>query len=272
MGVKNLNKLIQQYAPRAHHPFRMSLLHGAIVGIDAFCWLYELKFRIKNNNKSFEINFYEKLYSITSQKPEGIYFVFDGKAPPEKNETLQKRREEKNKLTPDQRIRLTKEDMIQYRTVIRQTPHAAIVNGLDEAEATLAKLEKEKKIDYIFSSDTDILPLGASYIFRNKNNVWIRADVAVLRKALGVTQSQLVDICVMLGNDFNHGLKKVGPTMALELIRKYGSMESILKDDLKYKDLSTSSEERMMRTRVLFTDVLGEYKNYSSLRPNKEQN
>lgn len=260
MGVKNLNKLIQQHAPETHRPFRMHLLHNKRIGIDAFCWLYELKFRIRNNKKSFETNFIEKLFSILSQKPALVYFVFDGRPPEEKRETLLRRKDEKKKLSPDQKIKLTAEDMDVYKKSIRKTRNNAILNSHDEAEATLARLEQEGHIDFIFSSDTDILPLGSSYIFRNKNNLWIYADVVLLKKKLGITQCQLVDLCVILGNDFNASLRRVGPTTAIELIQKHKSLENILQNVAKYKDIAGTTAKRMLRTKELFRNVLGDYK------------
>ena len=155
-----------------------------------------------------------------------------------------------------------------FRNIIKKTQNAAIINGCDEAEASLAKLEQQNYIDYIFSSDTDILPFGSSYVFK-KNNVWFFADVVLLKKTLGIDQSQLIDLCVILGNDFNYSLKRVGPATALNIIRKYECLENILENE-KYKEqLSLFNEQRMKRTKELFTYVLGEYKLFTSFKPNK---
>ena len=43
----------------------------------------------------------------------------------------------------------------------------------------------------------------------------------------GITREQLVDIGILVGTDFNPGVKGIGPVKALELVRKYGRIEDI---------------------------------------------
>jgi flap endonuclease-1 len=42
-----------------------------------------------------------------------------------------------------------------------------------------------------------------------------------------ITREQLVDLAILVGTDFNEGLKGVGPKTALRLIREYGSLENL---------------------------------------------
>ena len=48
-------------------------------------------------------------------------------------------------------------------------------------------------------------------------------------KKLGITREQLVDIAVLIGTDFNEGIKGVGPKTALRYVKTYGSLEKALK-------------------------------------------
>ncbi|MEM0128485.1 MAG: flap structure-specific endonuclease, partial [Thermoplasmatales archaeon] len=48
----------------------------------------------------------------------------------------------------------------------------------------------------------------------------------VLRK-LGITREQLIDIGILVGTDFNDGIKGIGPKKAYQLVKKYGSIEKI---------------------------------------------
>ena len=50
----------------------------------------------------------------------------------------------------------------------------------------------------------------------------------------GITQAQLVDLAILIGTDFNKGVKGIGPKTALKLIKRYESLEA-LPDDLKDK-------------------------------------
>jgi flap endonuclease-1 len=286
MGVRNLNKIIQSHAPSAHSPFKLANIQKKNIGIDAFLWLYELKFRMKNNRKPFRANFTEKIFPLVCQNPANIFFVFDGKPPPEKRETLDKRKEEKNRqlrrieqqknaasflLNPV--IQLTKNDISQYKQTIRSMKNMSIIFGKDEAEATLARLEQNNEIQYIFSNDTDILPLGSSYVFK-KNNSWMLANVETLKRKLNMDQSQLIDLCIILGNDFNPGLRRVGPVTAIQLIREYHHLENIIsgiKTNDAIKNYFPSNEaalenqiNRMKRTKQLFSHVLGDFFKFST--------
>jgi flap endonuclease-1 len=44
---------------------------------------------------------------------------------------------------------------------------------------------------------------------------------------LGITRGQLVDIAILVGTDFNEGVKGIGPKKALQLIKKYERIENI---------------------------------------------
>ena len=287
MGVRNINKIIQIHAPNAHAPFKLANIQKKNIGIDAFLWLYELKFRMKNNRKTFRVNFNEKIFPLVCQNPNNIFFVFDGKPPPEKRETLDKRREEKKRqlkrieeknasflLNPV--IQLTKNDILLYKQTIRSTNNMSIIFGKDEAEATLARLEQSHEIQYIFSNDTDILPLGSSYIFK-KNNIWMIANVEILKNKLEINQTQLIDLCIILGNDFNNGLRRVGPVTAIQLIRDYRHLENII-SAIKTSEViknhfplnATLLEKqisRMLRTKELFSFDLGDYYKFSTFVP-----
>ena len=50
----------------------------------------------------------------------------------------------------------------------------------------------------------------------------------------GITREHLVDLAILIGTDFNQGVKGIGPKTALKLIKRYGSLEA-LPDDLKEK-------------------------------------
>ena len=43
--------------------------------------------------------------------------------------------------------------------------------------------------------------------------------------ALGITRGQLVDLAILVGTDFNPGIKGIGPKKALALVRRHGAIE-----------------------------------------------
>jgi flap endonuclease-1 len=57
----------------------------------------------------------------------------------------------------------------------------------------------------------------------------------------GITREQLVDLAILIGTDFNEGVKGIGPKTALKLIKRHGSLED-LPDEVRAKlpsDLET---------------------------------
>ena len=42
-----------------------------------------------------------------------------------------------------------------------------------------------------------------------------------------ITQKQLIDMCILIGNDYFSGVKGIGDKTALRMIKKYGNIEKI---------------------------------------------
>jgi len=272
MGIRNLNKLIEQFAPQCHQHFDLQNIKQKDIGIDALLWLYELKYRhFKTKTADFETSFHEKLKPIVDCEPSNIFFIFDGKPPIEKHETLKRRREDRRRMSlkkiPNLYIpQVTSADLQKYKDIIKKTSNMCIIQGKDEGEATLARLQQNNVIQFIFSNDTDILPFGSSYIFK-KYNQWIKADVNILKNKLDLSQEQLVELCVLLGNDFNPGVRRIGPVNALRIIQGHKCIDDFfngtgemyrLKGNYTKFDFSFI-HARMQRSKALFTNVLGDY-------------
>jgi flap endonuclease-1 len=51
---------------------------------------------------------------------------------------------------------------------------------------------------------------------------------------LGITREQLVDLAILVGTDFNQGVKGIGPKKALKLVHDYGSIEQ-MPDEIRSK-------------------------------------
>jgi flap endonuclease-1 len=52
-------------------------------------------------------------------------------------------------------------------------------------------------------------------------------ETARMLESLGITRSQLVDVAILIGTDFNKGVRGVGPKTALKLIHQYGILENL---------------------------------------------
>lgn len=65
----------------------------------------------------------------------------------------------------------------------------------------------------------------------------LKPQLVVLREFLekhGMTREQLVDLAMLVGTDFNQGVKGMGPKKALKLIRVHGRLENV-PDEVKIR-------------------------------------
>jgi flap endonuclease-1 len=47
-------------------------------------------------------------------------------------------------------------------------------------------------------------------------------------KSLGMLQKQLIDVAILIGTDFNEGIRGYGPKKSLDIIKKTGNVENAL--------------------------------------------
>lgn len=55
-------------------------------------------------------------------------------------------------------------------------------------------------------------------------------DLARMLESLGITREQLIDLAILVGTDFNEGVKGIGPKKALALVRKHVAIEHMPSD------------------------------------------
>jgi flap endonuclease-1 len=73
-------------------------------------------------------------------------------------------------------------------------------------------------------------------------------DLQQLLASLRITRNQLIDLAILVGTDFNEGIKGVGPKTALKLIREHGDLFKL--PDRYVKQLPDNVED----VRLLFTN------------------
>jgi len=201
------------------------------------------------------------LYRTANLVEKGIkpIYVFDGKPHPLKMETLHGRKEVKDRAREDWERAKERGDMEEARKKAQQTsvlskemveeakklleglgiPH---VQAPGEGEAQASFMCMKGDADAVSSQDFDCLLFGASVLVRNvaitgkrkmpgrQKWVDVSPERIVLQDVLsehGITREQLVDIAILVGTDFNRGIKGIGPKTALKLVKKYGSIEEV---------------------------------------------
>lgn len=259
MGIKNLMKIINKYAPETVTYNKIDNYKNSIVAIDGNLLLYKVIYAIRKNGydlKNEEIiithlfGFIQKIkgfiyYNITP------IFVFDGIAPEIKQNTLKQRLDFHNHMkqkyykaiTQDEKKKyyymksdITFNEIMEVMELIKLF-NFTVIEAPEEADSQLAELSNNnnKKIDYIITDDLDILIFGGSKILKNftvsDTKKIQQLDLTILKKQTGLNQKQLIDLAILLGCDYCPSIKGIGAIGAYKLIKKYDNIENIMKNE-----------------------------------------
>ena len=186
-------------------------------------------------------------------------FVFDGKPNPLKRRTLEIRREVRKKAEVEYVEAVSKKDYAKAwskavmtgrvtGSVLDDTKRLLTLMGipwleaLEDAEAQASFMAARGDVWAVGSKDYDCLLYGAPILARYltlTGREWLPAQrrsrpliPELIRLSenlalLGITREQLVDLAILVGTDFNQGVKGIGPKKALKIVRDYGSIEKM---------------------------------------------
>jgi flap endonuclease-1 len=140
-----------------------------------------------------------------------------------------------------------------------------VIMAPSEAEAQCVSLQKEGLVDYVVSNDFDVMMYGSPKIirkitFQSRKKVkgkWIsyKPNIEVIKTfenldRLGISLNQLIDLSILVGNDYYPGVKKIGPMKALQSIKYFKNLERIMK---KHPHLfGNISLQKIQRIREMF--------------------
>ncbi|WP_400257503.1 flap endonuclease-1 [Methanomethylophilus alvi] len=188
-------------------------------------------------------------------------FVFDGKPHPLKQATLDGRKERREKAEQEWKDAVERGDMKTAHTKAQQTSRMTdevkesakelirymglpIVDAPSDGEQEAAYICRRKDVWATASQDFDSLLFGTPVLLRNLTMTGRRKvpgkdiyreikteviDSEEFLRNLGISREQLVDMCILMGTDFNTGIKGIGPKKALKLVRDNGDLESVLR-------------------------------------------
>jgi len=187
-------------------------------------------------------------------------YVFDGKPPQMKAGELEKRKEKRDeaqvaldKAKEDgnveeidkqsrRLVKVTQEHVQEVKTLL-QHMGVPFVEAPCEAEAQCAELVKGGKVYAAGTEDMDALTFGTSILLRHLTFSEARKMpikefyLSQVLEGFEMDQDQFVDLCILLGCDYVDKIRGIGPKKAIELVRKYGNIETILEniDKSKYQ-------------------------------------
>ena len=99
-----------------------------------------------------------------------------------------------------------------------------------EAEKMCARLCMQGLVEAVLSEDTDVIAYGAP-TFLTKIDTVNDTAVAIVHKdileALNLSKTQLLDLCIMCGTDYNANIFRVGAHTAYKRLQEEGSIDRI---------------------------------------------
>jgi len=105
-----------------------------------------------------------------------------------------------------------------------------------EAEAQCAELVKENLVYATATEDMDALTFGTKVLLRRmtfsaaKKMPIQEFYVDKVLEGLGLTKSQFIDLCILLGCDYCDTIRGIGPKTAIKLIQEHKTIEEVLEN------------------------------------------
>jgi len=214
-------------------------------------------------------------------------YVYDGKPPELKSRTLEERIEKKREAEVKWREAVARGDLrdawakaVQTSRLSREMAEDSKklldymgipwVQAPSEGEAQAAYMTMVGDVWASASQDYDSLLFGSVRLVRNltitgkkflrKTPGYYRLKPELINleetlEKLDLTREQLVDMCILMGTDYNEGVKGIGPVKAYKLIKKYGSLEKILEGE----GISLDADVDSVRSFFLNPPVTSDY-------------
>jgi flap endonuclease-1 len=123
------------------------------------------------------------------------------------------------------------------------------INAPSEGEAQASYMSNKGLVYAAASQDYDTMLFGSRYVIRNLTfsgrrklpgkNIYVNVDPEIVSfddtlKSLDINHRQLIWLGILLGTDFNEGIKGVGPKTALKMVKVAKSIDDI-KENVKEK-------------------------------------
>ena len=237
-------------------PTSLEALTGRVVAVDAQNTLYQFLSTIRQPDGTpltdsagrTTSHLSGLIYRTTHLVAKGLklVFVFDGKPSELKAEVLKARAErraealrkweEAKVLFPEE-----PEKSFKYAQASAKVDAAVVedakrlltylgvpcVQAAGEGEAQAAFLVQRGDAELVSSQDYDSLLFGAPVVVRNltaagaprRKAALEVVELRAVEERLGLTREQLVDLAILVGTDFNPGVKGVGVKRALKLVK-----------------------------------------------------
>lgn len=278
MGIKNFSTLLKEKASSAFIKLDINDFYGKRIAIDLNNIMYRyfssyLKEEIYQtdliqndvNREKVVVKWVHGLIDFGLLWLEhGVtpIFVLDGNTRKEKEDTKQKRINEKKKardlgidlltkirsaqslfdVSPNDLSELRKHmskdvslktEEVQLLKKTLEEFKFPVLDAKYDSEQLCCSLAIEGKVEAVYSTDMDCLVYGTPYLiteFDKENREKLYLNVISLQKTLenlDMTFSSFVDLCIMCGCDFNQNIPKIGPKRSYDLMKEYETIDRL---------------------------------------------
>ena len=202
-------------------------LAGKIIGIDGDNMGYQFLAGIRKDGeplRDLEGNITSHLYGAFYRLQKflvnniKIVVAFDTKPPEFKIKTINQRIELRKRIGLEKFTKDMKDELIELLSAMG----IPTFYSKSEAEAQICMLNRIGKINGILSQDYDSLLFGGKHTYRNyidgKELDYINLDLNL--KKLDISREQLIVLGMLIGTDYNDGIKNIGPKKAYHLVKE----------------------------------------------------
>lgn len=258
MGIKNFNKILKEYAPKSLVENDIKKYKGKTFAIDTSLILYQYITALRRNGKDMEDDSGNSTSHIFAILQNAVYFidkgiipvyVFDGKPPDLKQNTLDKRKKSKEIANEMKKNAKSKEDEIkqfQRSLFITKKQYEEVKNILEiigipyiqsegEADCVCSYLVKNNLVYAAYSEDMDFLTFGCNKLIKkNKGSKIIELNLNSILKELNMNYEEFINLCILLGSDYAPTIKGIGYKTAIKIIHENKSIKTFLKNNKKF--------------------------------------
>jgi len=134
------------------------------------------------------------------------------------------------------------------------------VQAKGEGEAQASYMVDKGDAWCVGSQDYDCILFGATRMVKNLTITGGKANLELIQLAsvledLQITREQLVDVAILVGTDFNEGIKGIGAKKGLNLIKKHGDVFKVLEE----MDVEMEVDPQELRDLFFEHDFISDY-------------
>ena len=253
-------KLIENYEPSAKKIKKITDYRGKKIAFDAVLYLHKHGIAIRGKGSDLKrsdgvtTSHLHILFNNTrSILKNGILpiFVFDGKYPEIKINTIKSRKNRKlkaqqqldklnlisNEMT-EEKIKYFKRTFSVTTKMMRDCqilltylgiPYVQSPGEADPQSSALA-IDRSVGIYGVASEDMDHLPFGTPYLLRNFSNKKDIKEICLSKvlKELDLSHEEFIDICILMGTDYCCTIRGLGYEFAYKTYKKFRNMKKFI--------------------------------------------